>query len=34
MEYVPVYIWAICAVLAVLLIKLIIKSNENISSQS
>jgi uncharacterized protein len=34
MEFVPVYIWAICAVLAVLLIKLIIKSNENISSQS
>lgn len=34
MEYVPIYVWAICAVVAVLLVKLIIKSNENISNQN
>lgn len=32
MKFVPVYIWAICLVIAVLLVKLIITKHENISS--
>lgn len=34
LEFVPIYIWVVCAVIAVLLVKLIINNHENISSQS
>ena len=34
LEYVPIYIWVVCAVIGVLLVKLIIKNHANISNQS